>query len=318
MRNDPRDRTRDPRPAPGKVVHYVADADTTLEKVLTHLGDGAAAIAEGRVFIGKTRATSLAAAVPRGARVALTRKSADALPDVCILHRTEGVLVVEKPAGLPTIGDGKTKSHTLLAATSRASGIPEVALHPTSRLDRDVSGVVTFATNPDARKALAKAREEGKYTRRYVAISTKAPTPEAGLCDARLAVAADPRFRKVDPKGEPASSRYATVGVAAGGALLALGPITGRTHQLRVHASHLGAPLLGDKTYGGPTRLTLPSGKSLGFSRVFLHCARVRIPIRGELVELVSPVPLELLETWLALGGDPLAWDRALAWDTLP
>jgi len=302
-----------------KVVHYVAPADTTLGEVLARLGDGAGAIAEGRVFVDKIRAVSLAMAVPRGARVALTRRGAEALPDVCILHQSEGVLVVDKPAGLPTIADGQTKSHTLLSAAARASGLPEAALHPTSRLDRDVSGVVTFATNAATRRALAAAREEGRYARRYVAIAARAPAPPAGLCEAPIGRAADPRHRRVDPKGEPASSRYATVSALgeAQPALLALGPITGRTHQLRVHTSSLGAPLLGDKTYGGPTRITLPSGKSLAFSRVLLHCARVRIPIRGALVELDAPVPAELRAAWTSLGGDDDAWARALAWQAL-
>lgn len=303
-----------------KVVHYVAERETTVRAILAELSEGEDAVAEGRVFVGKVRATSVAVEVGRGVLVAVTRRPDAAPTDVCILHRSPGILVVEKPTGIPTIADGRSKSHSLVSAAARAADLPVEALHPTSRLDRDVSGVVTFATNAEARQELAAARARGDYERRYVAIAVRAPTPSQGICDAALGPAKDPRFRRIDPRGEPAQSRFATVASLGEGrpALLALGPVTGRTHQLRVHASHLGAPLLGDKTYGGPIRLTLPSGKSLGFSRVFLHCAKVRIVVRGDPLELAADVPSELRETWAALGGAPDGWDRALAWDTLP
>ena len=118
-----------------------------------------------------------------------------------------------------------------------------------------------------------------------------------------------------------ACSRYLSVATAKDGkvTLLALSPVTGRTHQLRVHASHLGAPLLGDKTYGGPTRLALGTGKILGLARIYLHCAGVRFPLVGApsgILSLRSEVPAALLEAWSALGGEASAWEVATAWDT--
>jgi hypothetical protein len=76
----------------------------------------------------------------------------------------------------------------------------------------------------------------------------------------------------------------------------------------------MGAPLLGDPAYGGPSRLALANGKILGFSRVMLHCAKVRFVVGGEALELESPVPEALLSTWSALGGSDAAWAEALAW----
>ena len=305
-----------------KVVHYVAAVATPLTKILAALSADRSAVSEGRVFIGKIRATVPTALVPAGVTVAYASKADSPAPAVGILHHGDGLLVVDKPVGMPTIADGRGASHALVAVAARAAGLSERDLHPTSRLDRDVSGVVTFATTPAAQKTLTSAREKGEYHRRYVALATRAPEPSDGLCEAPLGRAKDLRHRKVDPRGEPAASRYATVAVAEGRvAMLALGPVTGRTHQLRVHASHLGAPLLGDKTYGGPTRLALGNGKILGLSRVYLHCARVSLPrglaASGRL-ELRSEVPAALREVWAALGGEPDAWAVAIDWATLP
>lgn len=309
------------REAP-KVVVYIAPEATTLDAVLARLSADPRCIAEGRVFVDKMRATRADVPVGAGATVRLTREAPRPTSDVVVVHRNEHVLVVDKPAGMPTIADGRSRVGSLLAEVARAAGLLEERLHPTSRLDRDVSGVVTFALSPRARDELAKAREAGTYGRRYVALAAGAPTPREGTCDAPIGPGRDPRHRRVDPKGKPSRSRYAVVAEAPGGkppvALLAFGPETGRTHQLRVHSSHLGAPLLGDATYGGPSRLALPTGKILGFSRIMLHCAKVRFVVAGEALELVSPVPDVLLSTWASVGGSEGAWDTALAWSTLP
>jgi 23S rRNA pseudouridine955/2504/2580 synthase/23S rRNA pseudouridine1911/1915/1917 synthase len=96
--------------------------------------------------------------------------------------------------------------------------------------------------------------------------------------------------------------------------LLALAPFTGRTHQLRVHASHAGAPLLGDRVYGGPVRLTRPNGSVLPLSRIALHAARVVVPdARGEPFEVRAPIPDALESWWLSLGGEASAWDTAVS-----
>ncbi len=307
------------RDAP-KVVVYVAPEATTLDEVLTRLSADPRCISEGRVFVGKNRASRADVPVGAGVTVRLTREAPRAGADVVVLHRSEHLLVVDKPAGIPTIADGRSRAGSLLAEAARVTGLPEERLHPTSRLDRDVSGVVTFALSARARDELGRAREAGTYGRRYVALSARAPTPPEGTCDAPIGPGRDPRHRRVDPKGEPSRSKYAVVAEAPSGpggaraALLALGPETGRTHQLRVHSSHLGAPLLGDTTYGGPSRLALPTGKILGFSRVMLHCAKVRFVVGGEALELVSPVPEALRSTWASLGGGEGAWEEALAW----
>jgi 23S rRNA pseudouridine955/2504/2580 synthase/23S rRNA pseudouridine1911/1915/1917 synthase len=96
--------------------------------------------------------------------------------------------------------------------------------------------------------------------------------------------------------------------------MLAVAPVTGRTHQIRVHAAHAAAPLLGDRAYGGPARVTLPSGRVLPLGRIALHAARVVVPGEGG-VPLVaaSPIPPELASLWSALGGETAAWEVSVS-----
>jgi 23S rRNA-/tRNA-specific pseudouridylate synthase len=291
----------------------VRDGDgATVGAVVARAAPGdATAIAEGRVFVGRKRAEDPEAPVAIGDEVTIAPPTA-AGADVAILARGRGWVAVDKPAGLPTIPDHAGAAHSLLALAARAVGVPVVRLHATSRLDRDVSGVVVFATDRAAADRLKQARDAGDYTRRYVAIAARPPAAAAGTWDAPIGRAKDPRHRAVNGKeATSAITRFAVVaGASSGACVLALGPVTGRTHQLRVHASHAGAPLLGDRVYGGPGRLTLPSGKILGLDRVALHAARVAIPGHAP---IVSPVPEAMRATWLALGGDGEAWDKAVS-----
>jgi 23S rRNA-/tRNA-specific pseudouridylate synthase len=238
-----------------------------------------------------------------------------------ILARGEGWVAVDKPAGIPTIPDQRGASHALITLAGRAVGLDPARLHATSRLDRDVSGVVVFAFDRAAAERLAHLREAHRYARRYVAIAdcSRSPRPACGaggqgggVGSWRVPIGRAPNPKHRAPNGADAvdaTTHYAVVASAPPYALLALSPVTGRTHQIRVHASHAGAPLLGDRTYGGPTRATLPNGRVLAFDRIALHAARVTL---GETV-IESPVPEKLRALWVALGGEGEAWEKALA-----
>jgi RluA family pseudouridine synthase len=270
----------------------------------------ASAIAEGRVFVGKRRALDAAEPVSAGDDVTIADASRTEAPAVRVLKRGKGWFAVDKPAGIATIPDHGGASNALLPLAARAVGLDAARLHATSRLDREVSGVVVFATTTDAAARLKQARDEHAYVRRYLALAAHAPSADEGTWDARIGRAKDARRREVNGReATDARTNYAVVARAGEVALLALTPITGRTHQLRVHAAHAGAPLLGDRVYGGPTRWTLASGKVLALGRIYLHAARVTI----EGVAIDAPVPEEMRATWGALGGDVGAWDEALA-----
>jgi 23S rRNA-/tRNA-specific pseudouridylate synthase len=272
------------------------------------------AVAEGRVFVGRTRMRDENAPVRVGDVVSVAPDVVSSARPV-VLGATADLVAVLKPAGMPTIADHAGAAHALVAQLALEMGIDPARLHPTSRLDRDVSGVVVFAMTSEAAARLRQARESGAYERRYVALAASAPDPPAGEWDAPIGRARDPRLRRAHgADAVPAWTRYRVRAVAARGeALLAVGPVTGRTHQIRVHAAHAGAPLLGDPAYGGPARLTCAGGRVVEPRRIALHAARVSVPdAHGGRLTAVAPAPPELLELWSGLGGDPAAWDGAV------
>lgn len=236
-----------------------------------------------------------------------------------IAHRDAHLLVVEKPSGLATTTPGDELALTQLVATLD----PEAPrLHATSRLDAEVTGLVTFARTREANDALLAARRDGTYRRLYLALVAQAPAPAEGRWEAALAIDPQDKRRRVvvtDPAALPperrarsAATRYALRASAPAGALLALHPETGRTHQLRVHAAHAGAPLFGDVIYGGPRRLVRDDGRVVTARRVMLHCATLVLPDvarPGATLEVTSAVPEDFASAWWGLGGEPDALD---------
>jgi len=249
------------------------------------------AIDEGRVFIGKKRAKR--GDVVRDASEVRVRDKRDIEAPVVFLHRAKDLVAVDKPAGIATVPDTRDAHNSLVHRVARALSMRADSIHVTSRLDRGVSGVVVFALTDEARDSLQNARTSGLYFRRYVAIASRAPSPPEGEWTAPI-------------DGKPSRSRYRVVASTPRGALLHVEPITGRTHQIRIHASGVEAPLLGDTKYGGTRTLVLPSGKVLPLERIALHCAHVRVE---GLVDARAPIPIVLRDWWTALGGDATALD---------
>ena len=301
-----------------KIVSWIVrpgDGDT-VGAVVARAGGDVAAVREGRVFVGRVRARREADPVRAGDEVRITAPAAASVAsadEVRVLARTRDLVALEKPAGVPTIADHAGAANTLLDRAARLLGVAPSRLHPTSRLDREVSGVVVLALTPRGADVAKRAREEGTYARLYVAIGSGAlEGADAGTWDAPIG--RDPKnARRRSAFGKdavPAHTRFQVVARAGGASLLALAPGTGRTHQLRVHAAHAGAPLVGDRVYGGRARVTAADGAVIPFDRVALHAARVTV---GGL-EAASEVPEAMREVWAALGGESAAWDTALSW----
>jgi len=239
----------------------------------------------------------------------MTRPRAAA--DLEVLHRDDDFVVVIKPAFLPTTGPGPEDT---LVARVRALDPDAEKHHPSSRLDAEVTGVVTFARTSAAIQHLLAARRAGDYHRIYLGIAPRAPAPRDGEWHAAIGVdARDPRKRTVaaddDEDARESATRYRTLAELAHAALLALEPQTGRTHQLRVHAAHAGCALLGDRPYGGPTRIVLSDGSVVTPRRVMLHCTRVTIPNPrgGPALSFEARPPADMQRLWESLGGGPIA-----------
>jgi 23S rRNA-/tRNA-specific pseudouridylate synthase len=224
-----------------------------------------------------------------------------------IIHHDEQLLIVDKPPGLPTTAP--TPTEPCLAHWVR-DRFPDLQAHATSRLDSQVSGLVTFALTRSANRHLLDARRAGAYERVYMGIT---------ICDLSLyrgqwswPISIDPRNPKrrlAGPgRGErEAATRYEVAARTPSATLLRLRPDTGRTHQLRVHAAKAGAPLFGDPLYQGARRKALPDGSVVTARRVMLHCVRVSFPslAPGERMQLEAPAPPDMDRVWRALGGSP-------------
>ena len=289
---------------------------TSLGQVLACAGADPNALRDGRVFVGPRRAWAASEPVRVGDAVVVAPPTVTIDRTVSVLGQSDDLVAVDKPAGIPTIPDHAGAVHSLQELAARALGIHSGRLHPTSRLDRDVSGVVIFAMSSVGAARLANARSIGAYSRRYVALAARAVAPIRGVWTSAIGRAKDPRHRCVDGRDPvPARTRYATCAVSdVGPALLAVAPETGRTHQIRVHAAHAGAPLLGDPVYGGPPRVTLANGRVIAPRRIALHAARVVVPdARGRWWAVVSEIPEDLSAFGLALGIGPSEWQGAVS-----
>lgn len=306
----------------------------TVGEILKRAGEGEGAVAEGRVFLGRARVKSASEKVRAGDEVRIGAVAG--ATELRVLWERDGMIAVDKPAGMPTVPDHGGASHSLVALAAQAIGRTAGDMFVTSRLDREVSGVVVFATTRDAEARLRNAREQGRYARRYVAIARAPADLEADraghIWDAPIGPGKDARHRAAFPPDtknaksaknpndvKEARTHWRVVARASGYALLAVEPQTGRTHQIRVHAAHAGAPLLGDSAYGGAARVTLAGGRMLSLSRIALHAARVTVPdAHGESLVAAAPVPADLAGAWTALGGAPEAWDTAVSCEVEP
>jgi 23S rRNA-/tRNA-specific pseudouridylate synthase len=224
-----------------------------------------------------------------------------------IVHRDDELLVVSKPPGLPTTAPSPAEPSLVRWVSNR---FPVLRAHPTSRLDAQVSGVVTFALSREANRRLLAARRAGAYERLYLGITVS----EVSVRDTEWSwpISIDPedsKRRVAGPgRGERAARTQVEIAVQhAHATLLRLRPATGRTHQLRVHAAKAGVPLFGDRAYGGEPRKVLPDGRVVAARRVLLHCARVCFPSAsgGDRMELHAPVESGMTKVWVELGGAP-------------
>jgi len=232
------------------------------------------------------------------------------LPDAAplpVLHRDGMMLVIDKPSGLAVHAGpkgGETLSDHLDALRFGLPRRPELA----HRLDKDTSGCLVLGRHPKALALLGKLFADGRVEKTYLAIATGAPAADAGRIDQPLAKRSPTRgwWMQTVPRGAPGAQEavtdYAVLHRAGGLAVLALSPRTGRTHQLRAHLAHIGAPILGDAIYGGASRL--PGGP-----RLHLHARRVVVPLARTAppVAVTAPLPPHICETLDVLGCDAVA-----------
>jgi len=222
-----------------------------------------------------------------------------------IVHQDPALIAFNKPAGLASQGGrGVTESvESLAAPLARGSKRPLRLVH---RLDRDTSGVIILARTQPAAAALSAAFAERRMRKLYLALACGDVASTDGVIDQPLRKTARAGLDLVEtcaanaPGAQTAQTHYQVIGRSKGATLLVLAPLTGRMHQLRVHAQILGAPLFGDGKYGGLFALGAePAG------RMHLHAFRLHGPHpSGGALALEAPVPEDLRQIWLRLGID--------------
>ena len=289
-------------------IAWVVSEATTLGALLDQR-DERAALERGGVFVDGRRVESAEALLEPGALVEVYA-ARDVPASVEILARDGGLVFAYKPVGVASEPERRGNA-SVVTLVADALKLDVSRVHALTRLDVGVSGVVLLGLDSAASQRVHSLREAGRFERRYVALAHATPSPEVGVWSEAIGRASGGARRAVSAQGEAATTRYAVISSAASGAaVLAFRPLTGRTHQLRVHASFHGAPLLGDATYGAPKRLVLPGGRVVGLTRVYLHAAWIAL---GDALRVEAPFPSEFGSTWSALGGAPEDLDRALS-----
>jgi 23S rRNA pseudouridine1911/1915/1917 synthase len=203
---------------------------------------------------------------------------------VSVLYEDEHILAVDKPAGMLIHPSRATMTGTLanrVLGYYRRTG-QSCAFHPVTRLDRDTFGIVLLAKNAHIHALLNQLHTEGALRKTYHALVFGGPKTDRGVIDAPIARRELPSLlRFVGPEGKPSVTRYQVLQRLEGETLLALQPVTGRTHQLRVHCAYMGFPILGDPQYGTPD-LNRAGQALCAKSLDFLH------PITGKPMHLES------------------------------
>ena len=257
--------------------------------------------------------------VAGGERVALDAPDEDAVEPVAqdialaIAWEDADVIVVDKPAGLvvhPGAGNpDRTLQNALLAHDPALAKLPRAGL--VHRLDKDTTGLLIVAKNESARLALAEALAARDIHREYQAVCVGVMT-SGGRIDAPIDRHPVNRLRMtVRSSGREAITHYRVIERFRGHTWVRVMLETGRTHQIRLHLSHAGYPLVGDPVYGG--RLAIPRGATpaldaalRGFRRQALHAAKLTFPHPrdGRSIDVEAKPPADFLALIAALKGD--------------
>ncbi len=210
-----------------------------------------------------------------------------------VLYEDDHILAVDKPAGM-LIHPSRVKNEGTLAnfvaGYYRRTG-QNSAFHPVTRLDRDTFGIVLLAKNAHVHTLL----QNGDIRKTYHAWVYGRPEGDRGTIDAPIARRPLPSLlRYVSPEGKPARTEYRVLKRMEKLCKLELRPVTGRTHQLRVHCAYMGFPILGDPQYGSPESQVLST--ELGLSYQILCAKRLELvhPMTGENLILESRMDAQI------------------------
>ena len=201
-----------------------------------------------------------------------------------VLYEDEHLLAVDKPAGMLIHPSRATMTGTL---ANRVIGYyqktgQQCAFHPVTRLDRDTFGVVLVAKNAHIHSLMNALHSAGALKKTYYARVFGRPDQEAGIIDAPIARRPLPSLlRYVGQEGKDSVTHYRVLEAEGEETKLALQPVTGRTHQLRVHCAHMGWPILGDPQYAGEESRLYSEKKGLSTQALCAKMLEFTHPVTG-------------------------------------
>ena len=204
-----------------------------------------------------------------------------------IVYEDEDLAIINKPAGMAVHGGAGNGRFTVASTLAYIWG-PDKAFHPVNRLDRGTSGLMVAAKSGYIHDRLRRMLHTDDFIREYAAAAEGFVCPAEGSIELPMDIRpGEGGRRSVSPGGLASKTNYRTLGRKDGLTLLLVRPITGRTHQIRVHFSSVSHPLCGDALYGGGTEL---------ISRPALHSCRVQLvhPVTGKLIIADSPLPEDI------------------------
>ena len=220
---------------------------------------------------------------------------AEDLP-LTVLYEDELILAVDKPAGMLIHPSRSRNTGTLANAVAgyyRRSGHPG-AFHPVTRLDRDTYGVVLLGKNSHGHGLLSGLHEEGKLQKTYEAAVFGGPEEDEGIMDAPIARRPLPSLlRYVNQDGKPSRTKFRVLERRGEYSIVRLWPLTGRTHQLRVHCAHMGFPILGDPQYGSEESQAFSEKLGLKYQRLCAKRVDFLHPLTGVPIAIVSGMDAE-------------------------
>jgi 23S rRNA pseudouridine955/2504/2580 synthase len=272
--------------------------------------DGKRAAGKTRVAAGQTlrlppNIAAIAAAVARPGPAPVSEQDARFVASL-VIHQDDDVLVLDKPPGLAVqggTGQGRNLDAMLGALAGRDGERPRLV----HRLDLDTSGVLVLGRNARSTALLAEAFRGRSVRKTYWALVAGVPDPARGRIDMALAKVGGPAGERVardDEEGKRAVTLYATVDHALDRcAWLAMRPVTGRTHQLRVHAAvALGTPIVGDLKYGGAKAILATDAIA---RQLHLHARSIDLPHpSGGRLRVAAPLPGHMRTSWKFFGFD--------------
>ncbi len=206
---------------------------------------------------------------------------------LAVLYEDEDIIAINKPRNMPTHPSRNHYEDTLANGLMGYFSGQKFTFRVITRLDKDTSGVVLVAKNPLSAAILVEDMKGGRIQKEYLALVNGFPNPRTGRILAPIRrKEGSIVLRCVAPDGKPAETFYETLMESGEFALVRLSPVTGRTHQLRVHLSHLGNPIYGDDLYGAPQ-----TGESTR-----LHCSRIsfRHPLTGKELNIEATMPEDM------------------------